>query len=108
MMAKTLTRVLLVIRDKDEWHYMWDKLAKHPSNRGLSEPTVAENFGEMWSYMETQEVGSFWLGKRRFHYFRHRMHPTKIGEYRVRIPASRHFDYADCVPHPFFNGEADG
>lgn len=79
--------ISLVTADSNEWHYMWVKLAKRAANRELPDPTVAENFGEVWQYMETQEVSSFWLGKRLFHCFRHRLHPVKGADYRLKITA---------------------
>lgn len=103
MMAKNITRVSIVSPGHSEWHYLWAELAKHESNRGLSDPTVANNFGEVWQYMETHEVSSLWSGKRQFHCFRHRLHPVKGADYRIKIPASRNFDAADSVP--LFNGE---
>jgi len=42
---------LYVKRDSSEWHRMWKKLARHKLNRSLSEPTVADNDGEIWQYM---------------------------------------------------------
>ncbi|MGP0926149.1 hypothetical protein ACJ8PU_23140 [Serratia sp. CY81489] len=90
--------ISLVTAESHEWHYMWAELAKHAPNRELSDPTVAENFGEVWQYMETQEVDSLWKGKRLFHCFRHRLHPVKGAYYQVRIPASRHFDPAGLQP----------
>lgn len=90
--------ISLVTADSNEWHYMWAELAKRAANRELPDPTVAENFGEVWQYMETQEVSSFWLGKRLFHCFRHRLHPVKGADYRLKIPASRGFEFADLQP----------
>lgn len=90
--------ISLVTADSNEWHYMWAELAKQAANRELPDPTVAENFGEVWQYMETQDVSSFWLGKRLFHCFRHRLHPVKGAEYRLKIPTSRGFESADLRP----------
>ncbi len=54
-----------------EWNYMWDWLASHPINEGLTEPSVATNNGESWQYM-----GSFKNGDKLIHSFRHRFHPV--------------------------------
>jgi hypothetical protein len=54
-----------------EWNYMWDWLASHPINEGLTEPSVATNNGESWQYM-----GSFKNGDKLIHSFRHRNHPV--------------------------------
>jgi hypothetical protein len=34
-----------------EWNKMWDWLASHPINEGLTEPSVATNNGESWQYI---------------------------------------------------------
>jgi hypothetical protein len=94
-MHDLINAVLLVKPDSNEWDYMWDELAKHNSNRNLPDPTVAENFGEMWQYMETQEHRSLWSGKQLFHCFRHRLHPVKGANLRIKIPASRDFNRDD-------------
>ncbi|MFJ5498710.1 hypothetical protein ACIPUN_02055 [Pectobacterium sp. CHL-2024] len=87
--------ITLVQRGSREWDFMWSSLGKDTINRKLSQPTVAENFGEVWQYMETREVRSL-FGKRYFHFFRHRLHPTK-GPYGIKIPASRNFDSTNLV-----------
>ncbi|MFP1890594.1 hypothetical protein ACLEE4_05055 [Lonsdalea quercina] len=87
--------ITLVQRGSREWDYMWSSLGKDAINRTLSQPTVAENFGEVWQYMETREVRSL-FGKRYFHFFGHRLHPTK-GACRIKIPASRNFNSANLV-----------
>lgn len=101
-MHDLINAVLLVKPDSHEWDYMWDELAKHKSSRNLPEPTVAENFGEVWQYMETQEHRSFWSGKQFYHCFRHRLHPVEGVNCRVRIPASRDFnrDETQFAFHP--------
>ncbi|WP_226066763.1 hypothetical protein [Dickeya zeae] len=90
----------IVPKDSNEWHLMWSALGNHEANRTLSQPTVAENFGEVWQYMETGATKSlFGFGKRKryFHYFRHRLHPTKGADYRLKIPASKEFKSTDLV-----------
>lgn len=82
----------LVPRGTREWDYLWNALANHKANRNLSQPTVAENFGEAWEYMETQrETSWFGLRERYFHCFRHRMHPTLGPIRKIKIPASKEF-----------------
>ncbi|AHG22813.1 hypothetical protein Z042_14300 [Chania multitudinisentens RB-25] len=98
MITQTINCVLLVTADSNEWHYMWAELAKRAQNRELPEPTVAEHFGEVWQYMETQEVSSLWSGKRLFHCFRHRLHPVKGANYRIKIPASRNLESGELQP----------
>lgn len=79
-----------------EWNYMWAELAKRAENRNLPDPTMADNFGEVWQYMETDEVTAgrvwqFWKKHQYVHCFRHRLHPTKGAYYRIVIPASQGF-----------------
>jgi len=64
---------VLIKTDSNEWNEMWEWLAKHPLNEGLTEPMVAlnEDNGEAWQYM-----GSFrGHGGVTVHSFRHRSHP---------------------------------
>lgn len=91
-MQDLVNTILLVKAESKEWDYMWDELAKHKSNHELPAPVVAENFGEVWQYMETLEVSSLWSGKHHIHCFRHRLHPVKGDDYRLKIPASRDFN----------------
>ena len=73
-------------RDSDEWNYMWDQLAKNPINININDPTVAENDGESWQYMDT----SFYDGKLK-HCFRHRCHPVEDQRVYLHIPVSKEF-----------------
>ncbi|MFN2098371.1 hypothetical protein ACKVM9_002203 [Pantoea agglomerans] len=84
--------IMLVLRSSKEWELMWVALSELPENKNLSEPTIAENFGESWQYMETTE-GEFLENS--YHHFRHRMHPVKGANYRVKIPASTNFSQND-------------
>lgn len=93
MTDNTFNGITLVRRDSDEWHLMWSALGEHKENRTLSQPTVAEHYGEAWEYMETREVRMFFR-KRYFHFFRHRMHPAMGVNCRISIPASQGFDSA--------------
>lgn len=101
MLSQTVNNICLVQPDSHEWHYMWAELASRGTNRDLPDPTAAENFGEVWQYMETQERCSLWSGRLFFHCFRHRLHPVKGAEYRVRIPASRNFLPGEMQPSFF-------
>ncbi|ENY1827872.1 hypothetical protein ACFVMS_004482 [Salmonella enterica] len=85
--------LMLVIRGSKEWESMWAALAAMPENHDLPAPTLAGNFGEMWEYMETTQSRFM---KKYHHRFRHRMHPVKGPEYRIRIPASENFSPDDC------------
>ncbi|ENE5338100.1 hypothetical protein ABNL11_004960 [Klebsiella pneumoniae] len=84
--------IMLVVKGSNEWDFMWAALSELPENRELSAPTVAENFGELWEYMETTESHHCLFGKRYFHCFRHRMHPVKGANHRVTIQASKSFN----------------
>ncbi|EBO7535886.1 hypothetical protein AB6S14_002420 [Salmonella enterica] len=94
MTTNTFNGITLVQRDSDEWHLMWSALGEHKANRTLSQPAVAEHFGEAWEYMETREVRTFGFRKGYFHFFRHRMHPTGGVNFCIRLPASQGFDSA--------------
>ena len=88
MMDKNTNSFMLVVQGSKEWRSMWDALAAMPENRELAAPTLAENFGEVWEYMETTQSRFM---KKYHHRFRHRMHPVKGTDYRISIPASRDF-----------------
>jgi hypothetical protein len=62
--------MVLIKKDSQEWNNMWDKLANHPINEGIEEPSLAINESEAWQYM-----GSFRQDTRVIHEFRHRNHP---------------------------------
>ncbi|EJY1431382.1 hypothetical protein OFS85_003802 [Salmonella enterica] len=94
MTTDVFNGITLVRRDSDEWHLMWSALGEHKANRTLSQPAVAEHFGEAWEYMETREVRTFGFRKGYFHFFRHRMHPTGGVNFCIRLPASQGFDSA--------------
>ena len=66
-----------------EWNNMWDWLASHPINEGLTEPSVATNNGESWQY-----TGSYKQGERMVHSFRHRNHPTTNTLQNLSVEAS--------------------
>ncbi|MEN4600781.1 hypothetical protein ABEG75_22785 [Pantoea agglomerans] len=84
--------IKLVLRSSKEWVLMWVALSELPENQNLSEPTVAENLSESWQYMETT-VGECLANS--YHHFRHRMHPVKGANHRVKIPASTNFSQND-------------
>ncbi|HBM9906352.1 TPA: hypothetical protein L1M51_005117, partial [Enterobacter chengduensis] len=54
MLNHTVNAICLVRPDSPEWHHMWAELSACGPNRDLPDPTAAENFGEVWQYMETQ------------------------------------------------------
>ena len=76
--------MVLFKQGSNEWNWMWEQLAAHPINKGLSEPTVAENNGQTWQYM-----GSFSnpMGLI-IHEFRHRMHPIDNERHYYKLIAS--------------------
>ncbi|EAO9157883.1 hypothetical protein AA14_24310 [Salmonella enterica] len=84
---------MLVAQESNEWDFMWTALSELPENRELPAPALAENFGELWEYMETTESYHILFGKRYYHYFRHRMHPIKCTDYLIKTQASRNFSY---------------
>lgn len=51
MLSRTVNAISLVSPDSPEWQHMWAKLSARGPNRDLPDPTVAENFGEVWQYM---------------------------------------------------------
>ena len=62
---------LLIIKpDSITWTKIWEQLAEHPINDGLSEPMVAENDGEKWQYLGTAEKNGIIIND-----YRHRNHP---------------------------------
>jgi hypothetical protein len=70
--------LLLVPRGCLEWDIMWQKVGRLRVNRGLEKPTIANNFGDIWEYMETVKSSTGFN-----HVFRHRHHP-KTG-YKIYI-----------------------
>lgn len=75
--------LLLVPRGSQEWDIMWEKLGKLRLNKNLDKPTIANNYGDIWEYMETVESK---FGFK--HIFRHRHHPKTDYKIYVEIPAS--------------------
>jgi hypothetical protein len=84
--------MVLIKNGSSEWERMWQKLAEHPLNKGLEEPTVALNpdNGEMWQYM-----GSYKQGPRTIHEFRHRSHPSDGERRYYKFDASAEMNEAD-------------
>jgi hypothetical protein len=76
--------LLIVPKGTDEWNIMWNRLAKRRMNRRCEDPYTAENYGEVWEYMESVKTR---FGFR--HRFRHRLHPTKRMPVHLSIRASR-------------------
>ncbi len=76
--------MLLIKQNSPEWERMWQKLADHPINKGLEEPTVALNpdNGEVWQYM-----GSFRQDAHTVHEFRHRSFPTTGEKFNYKFDA---------------------
>ncbi len=78
---------VLVKRDSDEWYFMWNLLAVHPSNQGLPFPLTAFYLDEEWQYMCTDLRQPDKL----FHGFRHRCHPISGDNFRIEITVSYSF-----------------
>lgn len=64
-------RYIIIKEGTREWERIWEWLAEHPINKGIEDPTLAINEGEVWQYMGT------FVGKDdvAISEFRHRMHP---------------------------------
>lgn len=75
--------LLLVPRGSLEWDIMWRKLGKLRINKHLDKPTIANNYGDIWEYMETVQTK---FGFK--HIFRHRHHPKTDYKVYVEIRAS--------------------
>jgi len=82
--------MVLIKKDSQEWNNMWDKLANHPINESIEEPSLAVNEGEAWQYM-----GSFRQDTRIIHEFRHRNHPRFQRREYIKFPASETFTDED-------------
>jgi len=74
---------VLIKQDSPEWAFIWNWLEKHPINKGLEEPRVAENNGAEWEY-----IGSYKQDDRILHEFRHLCHPTTQGAIKTSVAAS--------------------
>lgn len=94
MMNKKKNALMLVVQGSKEWELMWTSLSSLPENRELPEPSQAENFGEIWEYMETTKSRFF---EKYYHRFRHRFHPAKGADYRINIKASKSFSHEDVI-----------
>jgi hypothetical protein len=78
--------LIFVKKETQEWEYIWNYLANHPINEGLTEPKTAYNEGEAWQYM-----GSYKNGNKIIHDFRHRYHPRTLDVYKITFNASEEF-----------------
>ena len=86
--------LILIKQDSAEWNYMWDKLASHPINEGIEDPSLAINEGEGWQYM-----GSLKQNERVIHQFRHRKH-IKFGRREdISFNGSDNLTEADIEKH---------
>lgn len=75
--------LVLVKVNGSEWEYMWNWLAQHPLNEGITEPSVALHEGQAWQY-----TGSYKQNERVIHSFRHRLHPRTLRREEVNVQAS--------------------
>lgn len=94
-MSRIVDDRVFVDRGTAEWDLMWQKLARKRINRSLDEPTVADNYGETWQYMESVPRKSRFFGTRMLHGFRHRLHPVTGGRVCFWIRASKRFSSDD-------------
>ncbi len=85
-MASIFDGLTMVNPNCTEWDCMWKALANHKINKCLSDPLVADNFDEVWQYMETTH-----RKQRVFHVFRHRLHPKTQRKEYIEIPASKEY-----------------
>lgn len=97
--------IMAAIRNKaveerwPEYDYMWNKIASHPVNEGLAEPTTAEHSVtyDAWEYMETLLTNRRFfglVGGNAIHKFRHRNHPKTNTAIHLKVPASKSFSKA--------------
>lgn len=76
--------MVLIKPESREWNYMWDWVANHPLNEGLTEPSTAiSEDGEVWQYM-----GSFRQNNLTIHEFRHRYHPVTNNREYLKVKCS--------------------
>ena len=71
---------VIVIRESDEWNYMWKELAKHPINKDMKNPFKTTEHEE-WQYMGTH------IDTKK-HEFRHRHHPITGKREYIFIPVN--------------------
>lgn len=84
---------ILIKPDSNEWNKMWEWVAKHPLNEGITEPTVALNElnGEAWQYM-----GSYRSKDGRVvSEFRHRSHPIDNERHYLKMNGSQEISEDD-------------
>lgn len=83
--------LVLIKPDSQEWNFMWDWVASHPLNKGLSDPSIAlsEN-NEVWQYM-----GSFRHNNETIHEFRHRNHPVTNRVEKLNLNCSENISNDD-------------
>lgn len=76
----------IVVRDSEEWRSMWNALAWHPINFGLTDKICAldEGTGERWQYMGTYNG---------WHEFRHRQHPLTHRREYIKIEST----FLECL-----------
>jgi hypothetical protein len=77
---------VLLDTQSQEWTYIWQWLSEHPLNIGLDEPETAENQGYSWEY-----IGSYKLGDKILHEFRHMCHPSINGAVKTSVVGSESF-----------------
>lgn len=87
-----LSSLITLEHGDEEFKYLEAELSKIELNSGISQPVVAENFGEVWQYLYSEESHLTVFGKKAFnHVLRHRNHPKTHKLEFLQIPASESF-----------------
>lgn len=76
-----------------EWEELWQWLASHPINQGLTEPSVALNENEAWQYTGTYKQGKIGISD-----LRHRNHPVTN---RIEVLSYKHEIKDDSIEKKF-------
>lgn len=72
--------LILIKPNTEAFEFMWEWLANHPINEGLTEPKIAENQGQSWEYMGTFRNNDKFITE-----FRHKCHPTTNALYKAIV-----------------------
>ncbi|WP_435277302.1 hypothetical protein ACMAZF_20325 (plasmid) [Psychrobium sp. nBUS_13] len=87
-----LNSLFTISSESNEWKYLENELSKIELNKGINQPLVARNYGEVWQYLYSEEARFTVFGKKSFnHIFRHRNHPKTHKLEYIEMPASDSF-----------------
>lgn len=93
--AEYLSSLITLKNGDKEFKYIEEQLTQIELNAGIHQPVIAENFGEVWQYLYSEESHIAVFGKKTFnHVLRHRYHPKTHKLEFLEIPASDSF-YGD-------------